>query len=171
MKKYLNTEQGITLLELLIGMVLMVVLLSGMLSLFFVQLKSWTIEKNRTSMQQVVRIAVDVIMREVRYGKEISLLQSQSLRVTKPNGEMITIELGEGLYNKTLYMKTDKSHATPSGGFGTNALTENVVTSLVFTPYPNRDHFQGVGITMEVTDQSTGQRQVLHTVGYPWNGH
>lgn len=169
MKKKINTEQGITLLELLIGMTLVVILLSGMLSLLCTQLKNWTVEKNRTSMQQVVRIAVDTIMREVRYGKELSVPRTQSLRITKPNGEINTFELGEGLHAKTLYMTIDKRNAIPSGGMGTNPITENVVTSLVFTPYSSSSSRQAIGITIEVTEQSTGQKQMLHTVGYPWN--
>lgn len=169
MKKKLTTEQGITLLELLISMSLIVFLLSGMLNLFFVQLKSWGFGKNRTSTQQVARIAVESIMREIRYGKEITLSGVQSLKITKINGEINTVKLGEGLHDKTLYMTIDNRNAIPSGGIGSNPLTENVVTDLVFTPYPSPDHLQAIGITIEVTDQKTRQKQIIHTVGYPWN--
>ena len=165
MRKFLNTEQGVTLLELLIGMVLSVLVLSGMLNLFFVQIKIWTDEKNATHVQQVAHIAADIIVRELRYGKEISISDNQSLRITKPNGEINVFKLGEGNYKKTLYMTIDK----PSGSFGTNPLTENVVTNLHFNSYLSPEHCQAVGITIKVTDQKTGQGQVIHTVGYPWN--
>lgn len=169
MKKYVINEEGITLAELLVGMLLSVLLLSGLLHFFLAQLKNWTLEKNRTSMEQVVRIAVDAMMRDIRYGKELSLPTTHSLQIVKPSGEINKFELGEGLHDKTLYMTIDQRNVMPSGGIGTSPLTENVITGLVFTPYPSSDDIQAVGITIEVTDQSTGQKQALHTAGYSWN--
>lgn len=169
MRKYLRSERGFTLIELIIYMTVTVILLSGMLSLFSAALTIWTVEKSRTSMQQTARIAVDKVMRELRYAKELSLNSAHSLRITKLSGETDTFQLGGGLHESTLYMIIDKTRAIPAGGMSTNPITENVVTNLRFTPYPDTNNIQAIGISLEVTDQSTGQQQTIHTAGYPWN--
>lgn len=169
MKKHLTAEQGLTLLELLIGITLTIFLLPGMLNLFTTSITIWNTEKSRTNLQQTARIAVDKVMREIRYAQDISLNHTKSLIITKLNGETNTFQLGEGLHSNTLYMITDKTKATPAGGISTNPLTENIVTNLVFIPYPQETNIQAVGITLEVTSNSTGQTQMIDTAGYPWN--
>ncbi|MBP2627104.1 MAG: hypothetical protein H6Q68_1815 [Firmicutes bacterium] len=169
MRKYIASERGVTLLELMIGMTVTVILLSGMLSLFGASLAIWTVEKSRTIMQQTARLTVDKIMREIRYGKELSLNNTHSLRVTKLSGEINTFQLGEGLHGSTLYIIIDKTKVIPAGGYSTNPITENVVTNLLFIPYPEMSNIQAIGITLEVTDPSTGQKQTIHTAGFPWN--
>jgi len=169
MKKHLRSEQGFTLLEVMIGISLMMVLLPGMLNLFSTSINIWNIENNHTNMQQSVRIAVDKIIRNIRIAQGINLNHPQSLTVTKLNGETNTFQLGGGLHEKTLYMIIDKTQAIPLGGISTNPLTENVVTDLVFAPYPDSANIQAVTITLEVTDNSTGEKQTIQTAGYPWN--
>lgn len=171
MKKHLTAQHGVTLIELIIGMTLAIILLSGMLSLFSTQLTSWAIEKNRTGLQQTARIAVDKMMREIRYAQDMSLNNTHSLKITKSSGEINTFQLGGELHVNTLYLIIDKTHAIPPGGSSTNPITENIVTNLLFTPYPSSTNFQAVGITLEVTDGKTGQKQTIHTASFPLNRH
>jgi len=165
----LSCQRGVTLIEVVVGMVLMVILLSGMARLFSGSLLIWTAEKNRTSMEQTARIAVDDIVREIRYAQRISLNSSQSLTIEKVNGEINTFQLGGGLHASTLYMIIDKRGASPVGGVSASPITENIVTTLSFTPYPDSTTIQAIIITLEVTDQRTGKIQRIHTAGYPWN--
>lgn len=169
MSKHLTSEGGFTHIELIIGMTVTVLLLSGMFHLFSTSLSIWTVEKSRTSMQQVARMAVDKVVREIRYAQEISLTTTQGLRITKVSGEINTFQLGGGQHGSTLYMTIDKTRTLPAGGISTNPITENIVTSLLFTPYPESANIQAMGITLEVTDPNTGQHQRIHTVCYPWN--
>lgn len=169
MKRYLIVQQGFTLLELVIGITLTLLLLSGLASLFSTSVIIWNTEKSRIDLQQTARIAVDAVMREIRYAQDIRMNHSQSLTITKPNGEMNTFQLGGGLYENTLYIIIDKTKAIPAGGISANPLTENVVTNLVFTPYPQKSDVQAVGITLEVTNNNTGQKQTIQTAGCPWN--
>jgi|GEM_PF-2326746 len=169
MRKCITSERGFTLLELMIYMIITVLLLSGMLSLFVASLHSYSVEKSRTSMQQTARMTVDKIMSEIRYAQELSLNSAHSLRVTKLSGEVNTFQLGGGLHEKTLYIIIDKTSVIPAGGISANPITENVVTNLLFAPYPEMSNIQAVGITLEVTDQNTGETQIIHTAGYPWN--
>lgn len=169
MKNHLKSSQGFTLLELVIGITLTMILLPGMLNLFSTSITIWNIEKNRTPLQQTARIALDRVMAELRYAQDISLIHTQSLKITKLNGETNTFQLGEGLHGNTLYMNIDKRSVLPAGGISSNPLTENIVTNLIFTPYPQANNVQAVGITLEVTNSSTGEKQLIQTAGCPWN--
>lgn len=169
MKKYLTTDQGFTLLELIIGITLTLLLLPGMLNLFSTSITILNTEISRTNLLQTARIAVDGVLREIRYAQDISLNHTKSLTITKLNGETNTFQLGEGLHGNTLYIIIDKTKAIPVGGISTNPLTENVVTNLVFSTYPPGTNIQAVSITLEVTNNRSGQKQIINTVGYPWN--
>lgn len=169
MRKSGGDQGGFTLIELLVGSILMVILLAGMVTLFAASLRIWTVEKNSTNLEQTARIAVDKIMGEVRYGKTLLLNNAHSLQVIKPSGEINTFQLGREPYDKTLYVIIDKEHAISTGGTSRNPITENVVTSLVFTSYPSLATCKAVIITLEVTDPFTGRQYRIHTAGYPWN--
>jgi prepilin-type N-terminal cleavage/methylation domain-containing protein len=168
-QKYFTTQHGLTLIELIIGMSLMLILLTGIIDLFSGSIKVWISGRNQTYIQQTARIAMDTIVREVRYAHQITLKNTSSLIVTKENGQSNTLQLGGGLNSKTLYIIIDKTKAMPAGGISSNPITENVVTNLQFTPYPQNETFKAVLITLEVTDESTGERKLLHTACYPLN--
>lgn len=169
MKQYLRAKDGITLVEILISMTLGLIILSGMLSLFSTSLKIWTVEKNRTNMQQTARIAVDTIIREIRYAQNINLINSEVLQITKVSGEVNTFQLGTVLHANTLYITIDQRRGKPAGGISTNPITENVVTKLLFAPYFQTGVLQAIIITLEVTDKTTGEQQLIQSAAYPWN--
>lgn len=167
--KYFTTQHGLTLIELIIGMSLMLILLTGILNLFSGSIKVWMFGKNQTHIQQTARIAMDIIVHEVRYAHQITFASTSSLVVTKDNGQRNTLQLGSGLHAKTLYLIIDKTKVIPAGGFSSNPITENLVTNLQFTSYPQDEIVKAVLITIEVTDESTGQKVLIHTACYPLN--
>lgn len=169
MKKLLTSQQGLSLVELVVSMIILTIVLTGMLHLFSQSLLLWNLEKSHTNLEQTARIAVNSIMKELRYARVISLNSPQSFSITKISGEVNTFHLGGDLHTKTLYMVIDKQNAQPRGGISTNPLTENIVTHLVFTPYPEISPLQAILITLEVTDPQTHEKQTVHTAGYPWN--
>jgi len=169
MNNDLKQQQGFTLIEVITGVTLTVILLSGMLSILSTSLITWTLEKKRINIQQTAGFAMDTIMRELRYAQDIQLTNPQSLLITKLNGETITFRLGGGLHANTLYMVIDKMNAIPAGGSSANPITENIVTNLQFAPYPQSNSPTAVAITIEVASPNTGHKQTLHTVGYPLN--
>lgn len=167
--KSVTLQRGFMLIELMICITLAILLLSGMFRLFSTNLTIWTKENHHSAIEQTARIAIDKIMREIRYARSIRLNDTNSLTIIKISGEINTFQLGSGTHAKTLYMIIDKTAAIPAGGISANPITENIVTSLLFTPYPEAVTIQAVGITIEVTDQSTGEKQTFNTAGYFWN--
>lgn len=171
MKKLLRSQNGFTLVEVVVSMILMMIVFACLASLFAQSVLIWTIEKNEISIEQTARIAVDTMVREIRYAQDMSLTNTGSLTITKPSGETKTFQLGGGLHANTLYMIINKQGAIPAGGTATNPITENIVTTLLFTPYPELTNVQAMLITLEVIDQKNNQRYTIHTAGYPWNSN
>ena len=169
MRKTIKNQRGISLLEVVVSMLLMTIILTSMIHLFSHSLFVWTTQKKLITMEEIARIAVDTMVREVRYSREIKLNHRGSLQITKLNGEVNTFQLGSELHANTLYILIDKQNAIPVGGISTNPLTENLVTTLLFTPYPEDGDMQAVLITLEVMDQQSKKKYILHTAGYPWN--
>jgi len=170
-QKYFTTQHGLTLIELIIGMSLMLILLTGIMDLLSGSIKVWISGKNQTHIQQTARIAMDTIVREIRYAHQITFKNASSIVVKKENGQSNTLQLGGGLHSKTLYIIIDKTKAIPAGGISSNPVTENLLTNLQFTSYPHNEIFRAVLITLEVTDESTGEKKLIHTACYPLNIH
>jgi len=168
MRKFLRIQRGLTLIEVLIGITLMLMLFSCMINLFSSSLHVWKMDKNHTNIQQNARIGMETMLREIRYACTIHFNSTSSLTITKQNGEINTFQLGGGSHSKTLYVIIDKTKVD-YGGVSLNPITENVVTSLQFTPYPEETHAKAVTILLEVTDQNTGKTQKIQTAIFPWN--
>lgn len=168
-QKYFTAQHGLTLIELIVSTSLMLILLIGIVDLFSGSIKIWILNKNQTQIQQAARIAMDTIVREIRYAHQITFKSPSSLVITKENGQNNTLQLGGGFNAKTLYIIIDKTKAIPAGGVSSNPITENLVTNLQFIPYPQNEPFKAVLITLEVTDESTGGKKLLHTACYPLN--
>lgn len=158
------------LVEVVVSVILMMIILSCMVNLFSQSLRVWTIHKNGIYLEETARIAVDTMVREIRYAKSLNL-HSNTLQITQLNGEQNTFQLGSGFYAKTLYRTIDKQGATPVGGSSTNPITENVVTTLLFAPYPDAENLQAILITLEVMNIHNGKKYTIHTAGYPWNSN
>ena len=166
MKKHLNNQSGLTLIELIFAMTITLILLSSLTSILSVSLTTWRMENSRMALQQKGRMAVDRVLREVGSGQKIKFLSSHSVEITKKDGEINIFQLGGGLHRNTLYMIIDKNAS--GGGIASCPLTENIVTELTFAPF-SQEKGQAVLITLVVKDQSTGVEQRFHTASYPWN--
>lgn len=165
-RKCFLDQHGLTLIELVIGITLILCLLSSTVNLFSGSLKVWTFGKQQSQLNQTARIAMDSIVKDIRYAQQITLKNTSSLVVTKVNGETRTFQLGEGLHSKTLYVLIDKTKAIPPGGISSSPITENLVTDLQFV---QRENSKAVLVTLEVTNTSTGGRTLLWTACYPFN--
>ncbi|MCF6149504.1 MAG: prepilin-type N-terminal cleavage/methylation domain-containing protein [Candidatus Kuenenia sp.] len=61
-----NNEQGFTLIELVVGLVLMVIILSIAVKLLILQRKTFNVQEQVSEMQQYIRSSMDAISREAR---------------------------------------------------------------------------------------------------------
>ena len=61
-----NNEEGFTLIEIVIGLAISLILMGVAVSIFNVQRKSYSTQEQITEMQQNVRAAMDMMIREIR---------------------------------------------------------------------------------------------------------
>ncbi|MCR4321215.1 MAG: prepilin-type N-terminal cleavage/methylation domain-containing protein [Candidatus Brocadiaceae bacterium] len=61
-----NNERGFTLIEVVIGLAISLILMGVAVSIFNVQRKSYSLQEQVTEMQQYVRSAMDMIVRDAR---------------------------------------------------------------------------------------------------------
>lgn len=61
-----HKEHGFTLIELVIGLAITMILMGIAISIFNVQRKSYSMQEQVTEMQQTVRTAMDMMVREIR---------------------------------------------------------------------------------------------------------
>lgn len=61
-----HKEHGVTLIELVIGLAITMILMGIAISIFNVQRKSYSMQEQVTEMQQTVRTAMDMMVREIR---------------------------------------------------------------------------------------------------------
>lgn len=71
MSNYLKFQKGITLVELVISMGLMVLLMTAALNLMVNSLQTWQINSRRIEVQQTARFALDSIVRELRFATDV----------------------------------------------------------------------------------------------------
>lgn len=79
MRRYFSDQQGFTLVELMIGLTLTVILLTGIVGLLDSSLRSWRFGSGRTEMQQTARYAVDTMVREFKYGTNFQVLDAYTI--------------------------------------------------------------------------------------------
>lgn len=89
MIKSIRSERGTTLIELIVAMLLTVTVLAAISGILSSSLQAWIAGRSRTELQQTARIAIDMMVREMRYAQTLKLNSNLSLTVKIPrNGGM-----------------------------------------------------------------------------------
>jgi len=159
-----NQQSGFTLVELLIGIAVTSLLMTAMLSFLFVSLKAWNFGSTQSMLQQSARISLDTMIRELRYAKAIQSPSGNGTveKITFLNfrNEVITYSCGTtaGANPQTLYRRVNSTD---------NPLTENIVTTVLFTVARPRT----VSIMITLTDPNSGQTETLQTAVTCLNVH
>lgn len=153
-KNVIGNKNGMTLIELVIGMALTTLLMAVIASNLATALNVWKAGKNRSEVESTARLAIDSITREIRYANKLQLNSKSSITITKNNSttnktqEKITFRYGSS-DSRTIYKITDKT--TSGGGIGTNPLTPAIIKNLEFEYEPTVDR-NTVSIVIQATD-------------------
>jgi type II secretory pathway pseudopilin PulG len=135
MNNTLANNNGMTLIELVIGMALTTMLIAVFVNNLSTSLIAWQAGKTRSEVESTARLAFDSITREIRYANNLHLDSKSSITITKHNfangkiQEKITFRYGSK-ESRAIYKITDKTAS--GGGIGTNPLTPAVVKNLEF---------------------------------------
>lgn len=165
MKRIHFNQQGFTLAELIIGMSLTVLLLSGIGTLISVNIQSWLNGSSRTEVQQTARYAMDMMVRELRYAKTFTLENDHSLRFvdTKPPNNQYRYYLDTT--NHILYRQPIGFTQQPVTGVNVSGSTTVVINQ------DNAKLFDVIGdntavITLTATDTVRNESYTLRSVVY-----
>lgn len=89
---------GMTLIELIVSIGIMVMILAVIFGFYSAGIKSWSISENQMDVQQNARIAFDWICRDLKVAKEYEILSQESLSIKPYKGdEVIYQKLGKQL--------------------------------------------------------------------------
>lgn len=124
-KRRSGNQQGATLAELMIWLVLTVLLMTGVAQLLATSLTGWRMINSQTTLQQTVRFSVDSIVRDTQFARGIILDHNRLTVITNKYGkkdQRITYTYDTGARPHVLRRnKNDGSGAQPMTGGNSNA--------------------------------------------------
>jgi len=119
----IKLNSGMTLIELIVSLGIMVMILAAILSFYWAGIKSWFISENQMEVLQNARIALEWISRDLKMAVECNILSSQKLSIKTYSGDEIVYEK---VGNQLLIVKN-----------GNNVLLADYIDVLNFTQNPN----------------------------------
>lgn len=172
MKRIRFNQQGFTLAELILGMSLTVLLLSGIGTLLSVNIQSWLNGSSRTEVQQTARYAMDMMVRELRYAKNFTSESAYSNKYSVLFNDTSTPAPNKYRYylqttNHILYREPVSPDGTPQPvtGANVNGSTNVVINTNNETLFEVLDN-NTVVITLTATDIVRNQSYTLRSVVY-----
>jgi len=150
--KYLKDQQGVTLIELLVGIALLAVVIGLAFNYYNVGASSFEVGERRTNMQQVARLAADNVIEELRYAKEIEIEDSKSNFNNEEDGWNYFYFTDGNLMLKEYYYCDDKNEVKYNKDDLFEPLTNNVKFNEDETNYDFNEDDNILEIELEVKD-------------------
>ena len=154
-----QSQQGFSLIELLVAMGLMVLLLAAISGVLSVSVNSWLQGSSKTEVQQVARQAMDTMAREIQFASSITRNSETSITFTTVQaGSVRTINyyLDTSASPQVIY-RNDGSGARPLTG-GSNIPVS--ISVLRFTLFPASGTARAVEIKMTAVDLNRPANQI-----------
>lgn len=170
MKNTILEQKGMTLIELVLGLMLTAMLLSGIFGLLSTSLSSWQAGSSRSELQQTARFAIDSMVRDLRYGDSFILENDTSIiyRNIKSGGHYgytyryHVSPIDHILYKTGIRPSSPPQPVTGKNVKGANDIVINPDDKAVFSQ-PDTSNPDTVVITLEAKDTATGHSLVLHS--------
>jgi prepilin-type N-terminal cleavage/methylation domain-containing protein len=159
MLKKIKSQQGFSLVELLVAMGLLVLLLAAISGVLSVSVNSWLQGSSKTEVQQVARQAMDTMAREIQFASSITRNSATSITFTTVQaGSVRTINyyLDTSTIPQVIY-RNDGSGARPLTG-GSNIPVS--ISALTFTLFPASGTARAVEIKMTAVDLNRPVNQI-----------
>ncbi len=100
-KILLNNNRGLTLVEIIVVMVIMGVIITAIASFFLSSNRVFTLSKDQRNVQSEVRLALDQILLDIRYAKEVELITVEAAKSPEPGYNYIYME--DGSIHRCIY--------------------------------------------------------------------
>lgn len=90
MRRCWADQQGLTLVEVLVGLSIFIILMSVIIPMLSTSIKAWQIGRSQVEIQQTARLAVERVTHSVRYAKSVTVADSGgSLILTDGDGSNV----------------------------------------------------------------------------------
>ncbi|NOY53828.1 MAG: prepilin-type N-terminal cleavage/methylation domain-containing protein [Deltaproteobacteria bacterium] len=126
-----SNQKGFTLIEIMVSLVVTLVIVAGAYAVFAIQNKSANVQNEVATMQQNGRIAMDVLVEEIRRGAYNNPANPAGATITvDASGSMITIQKDvndDGVINDTLASSADDEEWIVLQVNGNNQLTKQIL--------------------------------------------
>jgi prepilin-type N-terminal cleavage/methylation domain-containing protein len=147
MKKKIQKNAGFTLIEVLIAITLLVILLAGIVKVMTACLRASRVCEYKIEAQQTARFAVDSMVRELKYAKKITIINSKGLMLESDvTGESESIYYG--LDADHVIRRITEREIIPQ------PLTSAIISRLEFTPQSGQVNTVFILLTAETIDDS-----------------
>ncbi|SHJ36996.1 PilW family protein [Parasporobacterium paucivorans] len=98
-----KNRKGMTLVELIVAMVILGIVMLAVTSFFLSSNKIYVVGRDQRSVQSESRLALDQILMDIRYAKEISLLPATLAQTEKSTTTYNYIYFKDGLIYRSIY--------------------------------------------------------------------
>ncbi|MEG6584230.1 prepilin-type N-terminal cleavage/methylation domain-containing protein [Dendrosporobacter sp. 1207_IL3150] len=159
MFKILTNKKGFTLVELIVGMAIMVIILTGVLGIMRSSIQSYDFSKKRVYEAQQSRVAINAIIDDLRNATAITEPtkgNTQDSITYTLNAANHTIELGSGQDEGRLMRDA-------------TAMTSNIVTNISFARDAADGRIIAVRATLNSPDNRSSDEFVIETVVFASN--
>lgn len=117
MRRYLVQQQGLTLVEIVTGLSIIMLLMSAIFPVLTTSLASYQIGRSRAELQQTARLAVERIAHSVRYAQAVSVADSGGSLIVR-DGDGSNIKYSVSSDTKALCIAINGSSPLPYAGNG-----------------------------------------------------
>ena len=126
MQRYMFEQRGILLVEVIVGMSIIVILLSGIALMIPPAVKAWQLGRSQAEIQQTARLAIERMSQHVRYASSVSLSDAGEILVIK-DGDGWNIKFSISPITKALCISVNGAAADPLAGNGTGGLEGTII--------------------------------------------
>ncbi len=116
MRRYVSEQKGMLLVEVIAGMTIIVLLMSGIALMLPTAVKAWQLGRSQAEIQQTARLVIERITQHVRYASKVSLADA---------GDTLVIKDGNGWDIKFTISPKTKALCISVNGAAEDPLTGN----------------------------------------------
>lgn len=155
-KKLLNSEQGMSLIEVLIALILTSLVMASIFRLYINQHKNWNIQTEITDMQQNARASIDELTRQIRMAGHALPLGLECIEAYNTNPDTIVINYSSDGCNAPITKKMPQPSAElDCGGYDVSCFYEG---QFVYIFHPD----SGGGEFFEISHVQTTPGKIQH---------
>lgn len=150
-------QDGFTLVELMVGIIIMGLLTSALLELLNQSFRAWKANSHITEVQQTAQFAVNAIVNDARYAQRIVINSDTDVSLTASDNAVIRYYIDTSVSNENRLMRK-KDNNVPEPVTGENHFVKVSIQKLVFSAIAgNGNSIRTLGIDLLAQDAANSR--------------